>query len=328
MQFNFLPLRFEFTACDSINFPPGKASNILRGALGIIFKRITCVPECQDADACDLRQSCAYARVFEPKAQGRGPSGLIDWPRPFIFRARHLDGCTILPGESFHFDLHIFSPDSTVLASFIQTFAALASEGLGPRRGRAELKCVRRVALGQLPEQVLYEGATGTMPASVEQASLDLAPAASAPGKIRVEFLSPTELKHENKIANRPEFPILFARIRDRISTLRALYGPGPLDIDFQAMGARAAAVRMISCQVHPRGASRQSSRTGQTHSLGGFVGVAEYEGDLAEFLPYLEAGRWVGVGRQVVWGKGEIQVALPVPGSSFHHYQKEKRLH
>ena len=24
----------------------------------------------------------------------------------------------------------------------------------------------------------------------------------------------------------------------------------------------------------------------------------------MAEFLPYLEAGRWVGVGRQAVWGK------------------------
>jgi hypothetical protein len=54
---------------------------------------------------------------------------------------------------------------------------------------------------------------------------------------------------------------------------------------------------------------ARRSSRTGQTHSLGGFVGTAEYEGDLAEFLPYLEAGRWVGVGRQAVWGKGEIAV-------------------
>jgi hypothetical protein len=40
---------------------------------------------------------------------------------------------------------------------------------------------------------------------------------------------------------------------------------------------------------------------------LGGFVGVAEYEGDLNEFFPYLEIARWTGVGRQTVWGKGEI---------------------
>jgi hypothetical protein len=44
-------------------------------------------------------------------------------------------------------------------------------------------------------------------------------------------------------------------------------------------------------------------------HPLGGFTGSAEYEGDLAEFLPWLRAARWVGVGRQTVWGKGDVRV-------------------
>jgi hypothetical protein len=65
----------------------------------------------------------------------------------------------------------------------------------------------------------------------------------------------------------------------------------------------------MTACEGRRVEAERRSSRTGQNHSIGGFVGVAEYEGDLAEFLPYLEAGRWTGVGRQSVWGKGEIRV-------------------
>jgi hypothetical protein len=38
-------------------------------------------------------------------------------------------------------------------------------------------------------------------------------------------------------------------------------------------------------------------------------MGSADYEGDLAEFLPFLEAARWTGVGRQTVWGNGEIHV-------------------
>ena len=54
-------------------------------------------------------------------------------------------------------------------------------------------------------------------------------------------------------------------------------------------------------------------TQTGQVHPIGGFVGEAEYEGELGEFVPYLKAGKWVGVGRQTVWGKGEISVqALP----------------
>lgn len=310
MRFDFFPLRFEFTARESLHFPPGKAANILRGALGVIFKRIACTPECRDARACDVRESCPYARVFEPTPQGAGPSGLSDWPRPFVFRARHLDGLTIQPGQSFHFDLHVFSLDPDVLAYFVLTFATLAREGLGPRRGKAELQFVRRLPLGTLPEQIVYCGSTQTITSSVEPASIDLDAIPSSPNKIVVEFVSPTELKHEHKITNRPEFPILFGRIRDRISTLRALYGPGPLEIDFRESGARAAEVRMTRCEVRRQEATRSSARTGQTHSIGGFVGLVEYEGKLAEFVPYLEAARWVGVGRQVVWGKGEISLS------------------
>src|SRR6266851_9259743 len=131
VRFEFFPLRFEFTARESLFFPPCKAANILRGALGVIFRRIACVPECEDARTCEIRHSCPYARVFEPASDGEGPSGLADSPRPFVFRARHLDGLTIQPGQQFFFDLHVFALDPVVLAYFVLTFAALAREGLG-----------------------------------------------------------------------------------------------------------------------------------------------------------------------------------------------------
>jgi CRISPR-associated endoribonuclease Cas6 len=121
--------------------------------------------------------------------------------------------------------------------------------------------------------------------------------------RLRVRFLTPTELKG----AEEPEFGILLARIRDRISTLRELYGDGPLAIDFKGFGERASRVTMTRCELVPIAAARTSRGTGQRHSLGGFTGVAEYQGELAEFLPYLEIARWTGVGRQTVWGKGEI---------------------
>ena len=101
----------------------------------------------------------------------------------------------------------------------------------------------------------------------------------------------------------RPEFGVLAARIRDRISTLRALYDDGPLTIDFREFGERAARIHMTRCDIQHIDTSRRSRRTGQTHSLGGFVGEAEYQGNLGEFLPYLRAARGIGVGRQTASG-------------------------
>ena len=66
----------------------------------------------------------------------------------------------------------------------------------------------------------------------------------------------------------------------------------------------------MTRCDLRTTFAERTSGRTGQVHPLGGFVGDVEYVGSLGKFMPYLRAARWTGVGRQTVWGRGEIQVS------------------
>jgi hypothetical protein len=266
LTFDFLPLRFRFVARTQIYFPRGNPANVLRGAFGATLKRIASAE--------------TYARIFEPKSQG-GPSGLADPPRPFVFRARHLDGLTISAGEEFHFDVNIFDVGGDTASCFTRVFSEFEP---------ARLQGVDR-------------------PSEAQRVRLD--PAPDSVRRVRVEFLTPTELKSRGKIVERPEFPILFGRIRDRVSTLGALYGSGPLGIDFTEMGERAAAVWLAQCDIRPVEAERRSGRTGRTHPMGGFVGWAEYEGELAEFLPYLEAARWTGVGRQTVWGKGEINTEV-----------------
>jgi hypothetical protein len=264
LTFDFHPLRFHFVAQTQIRFPGGNPANVLRGAFGATLKRIASAE--------------TYARIFEPKSQS-GPSGLADPPRPFVFRARHLDGLTIASGEAFHFDVNIFDVRGEMVSSFVQVFSEF---------GLAKLQRVDRAS---------------------EPQRLVLDPGLTPVPRVQVEFLTPTELKSKDKKVERPEFPILFGRIRDRLSTLSALYGSGPLPIDFMETGDRAVRVRVAQCDIRTVSAERRSGRTGQTHPIGGFVGSVEYEGELAEFLPYLEAARWTGVGRQTVWGKGEISV-------------------
>lgn len=151
--------------------------------------------------------------------------------------------------------------------------------------------------------RVMAELGTLSSVTGKEPVSLSLRATERKVQRLRVRFLTPTELKG----AEQPDFGILLARIRDRVSALRELYGDGPLDIDFKGLGERASRVTMTRCELTHVAAERSSRNTGQRHSLGGFTGFAEYEGDLAEFEPYLEIARWTGVGRQTVWGKGEI---------------------
>jgi hypothetical protein len=307
LVFRLYPLRFSFVAREPIHFPIGKFSNILRGAFGTIFRRITCVPECTGARQCESRATCPYARMFEPSALVAGPSGLADWPRPFVFRATHLDGRTVHAGEPFHFDLNLFDVHSPAVAYLVLAFGQLAREGLGPRRSRVELAGVLQLDSQGEPSAEIFRGKSLVMQQNTPPLELDFAPPAKPVIRLRVRFLTPTELKTRQQLAGHPEFSILAARIRDRISTLRELYGDGPLTIDFRAFGERAALVRMSRCDMQQVEVVRRSSRTGQVHPIGGFTGEAEYEGDLTAFVPYLAAAKWTGVGRQTVWGKGEI---------------------
>ena len=287
MHFRLYPLRLSFLARGAISFSRGTAGNQLRGAFGSILHKLACVPDCGDAHNCERRESCEYALMFAPAA-ANGPSGLADRPRPFVFRANHLDGRTVAPGEAFHFNFHWFDLRRPSVKLAIRAFAELATEGLGPERSAAELVDVTG---GDTPLMV----------------SLD--PAGARVDRVTLRFETPTELKADGHSVAEPEFAILAARIRDRISTLRALYDEGPLKLDFREFTERAAQIRMTRCDIRHLDVSRRSSQTGQVHPLGGFVGEAEYEGDLTEFIPYLHAAAWTGVGRQTAWGKGVLRV-------------------
>lgn len=286
--FEFYRFRFHFRALDQVHFPLGKSANVVRGAFGTVLR--------------DAVPAAVYARLFEPgTALGGAPSGLADWPRPFVFRVAHLDGLTVPSGDSFYLDAHVFDLHQPALVHFRAALSRLAEKGLGPGRGRAELERTEQLDVEGVAKAV-WE--TATAPIVV---GLDPGPHPSE--RVTMRFQTPTELKSAGGLAERPEFPILFGRLRDRVSTLRSLYGAGPLDIDFKGLGERAAQVTMPRCDLVWGQVKRKSGRTGQVHPIGGFTGEVDYAGHLAEFLPWLRAARWVGVGRQTVWGKGDVRV-------------------
>jgi len=233
-----------------------------------------------------------YARFFRPEAvPGTGPSGLADPPRPFVLRAMHLDNLDMQPGQTFEFDIHSFETRIDRFALIREALASAAASGLGLGRGRAELL------------------STGSH--TIRIPLLTTAPA----GWLQVHYLTPTELKG-GPVTN---FATLIGRARDRVATLTNLYGTKPFDIDFRRITDRASTVRTIRADLSaPVAVKRRSTRTGQTHPLGGVTGIVEFQGELAEFVPWLEAAQWTGVGRQTVWGKGAIRVvtsaAAPQP--------------
>lgn len=275
MELDVLVRRFWFEAGDPIRFPEGRSANALRGGFGACLKALA-PPE-------------TYERLFEPTLDWRsagGPSGFGDPPRPFVFRAGHLDGRTIEKHDDFHFDVHLFGEPvgADYLTSAIE---ALFARGIGVGRGKATLTAI-----------------------ADQTVTLDFKPTEAAT-RARVRFETPTELKHSGRVWSRPDFSVLVRRIRDRVANLMALYGSGEPEWDFRSFGEAAEQVRVLRTDVGTLTMQRKSARTGQVHSIGGMVGEADYEGLLDPFLPFLRTAYFTGVGRHTVWGNGCISTEI-----------------
>jgi hypothetical protein len=220
--------------------------------------------------------------IFRPRSE-TGPSGMADPPRPFVLQAKELDSLPVT-GGSFGLNLNVFDP--ALEPDFREAFERLAATGITPARIPLQIEQWRS-----------------------ERIALSLAPAAGV-ARVKVHFQTATELKGWDG-QSLPPFHTLACRLRDRISGLRSLYGAGPLPVDFKEFGDRAARVATVGGELSHTEAGRTSWRTLRSHPLGGFLGVVEYAGDLGEFVPFIRAAAYTGVGRQTVWGHGQLGVEL-----------------
>ena len=272
--FKLASLELRLRARTFLSFPAWKAGNYFRGQFGITAKRLCCPAYCPGAATCDIRRDCHYANLFEPVPLVAGPSGFANLPRPFVLRTEELNGKTFQPGHVFQIRMHLFGHNEA-LPLIEKTFRALE---------RIEL-----LDMNVLP------------------VSIDFMPQACTSATVR--FLTPTEIKWNNQLLCEPQFPALMSRIRDRIAALSTFYGDGPPDWDYRNLADKSETIRLVNCEVEMAFAERQSSRTGQRHGLGGFVGSATYEGDLADFIQMLRVAEWTGVGRHTPWGNGAIRL-------------------
>lgn len=343
MRLRFHRLRFRFLALDSLYFPPYKSGNIVRGAFGELFREATCLNSCPEPAQCPLAGACHYERVFAPIARASMgglaiPSGFRDLPRPLVFRAAHLDGRTLAPGTPFHLDVHTFAGAASLGASLTTAFARLAHAGIGPRRGRARLVAAEALGLHGESIAVFWRGEaflplafppplTLTLPETLP--SLPSPQAASATAQLGIRFLTPTELKQDGHIIACPAAVVLVLRAFDRIESLLRFYPVPEEDPAGDPLGSpsfgvlplrnrlrdAAATLRIVHSALRHQDVERTSTRTGQIHALGGFLGEICYEGPadaIRSVLPWLHAASFTGIGRQTVWGKGVLALDAP----------------
>jgi CRISPR-associated endoribonuclease Cas6 len=239
-----------------------------------------------------------------------------DIPRPFVLKPPLETKETYLPGERLSVDLVIVGTAKDYLPYFVVTFKELSHTGLGRGRTPCELASVESFSSERVATQVYSLNDNLVRPPTNEIRWPDLLTPVSANGngtgniaRIKLTFLTPTTLKADGHLVQKPAFSHIAKRLRDRINGLSYFYCGQGLDIDFKAFGEEAEKIKTVKDSTQWVDSSRYSWRRDVSHDLSGFVGEVTFEGRLEPFLPYLKLGEYLHVGKNAVFGNGWFRI-------------------
>jgi hypothetical protein len=316
-SFSLARLRFVLEAEDRLVLHPRNPGNTLRGAFGSTFKRLVCPISHECRETCRLKATCPYGQIFEPSPPPASDRLSLnqDIPRPFVFRPPNRNETTAKLGDSLSFDLMLIGKALDYFPYFLVTFRELGDQGIGLSRGRYRIARVSLLNEDGNDVGEVYSGHDNIVrPSPFRITYKDCCRLATErpltqSRHVTIRFLTPTLLKADGKLVERPEFHHLIKRLRDRINALAHFYCDDTLDLDFKSFGERAEAIQTLSCKLRWEDRDRRSWKTGVTHDMGGFIGEVTYEGNLEEFLPLLILGQYTHVGKYAVWGNGRYEI-------------------
>lgn len=311
-QLKIAKYRFVLKVLDTLYLPAYKGG-VLRGAFGTAFKRMACQAggRCKN---CQYPEACAYSYVFETPVP---PGSEVlrnhqNVPHPFVIEPPQDGRQRYRPGETLSFDLVLVGNGIPYLSYFILAFKLLAEEGIGPKRGRFQLDQVW--ALDPLgPWQTLiYDGPSDALrndqivigPTEIQKVSETL-----PLEMIRINFDTPTRLKHQGAYVKQPDFHILARALLRRISTLYYFHCGERWETDYPALVKQAQTVKIVEANTQWITWERFSSRQGRRVKLDGITGSMTYQGNLSPFRELLTMGSLLHVGKACTFGWGKYSL-------------------
>ncbi len=300
--------RFEAEVETPLHLPE-YAGSALRGAFGKALRRTACMTREKECKPCPLYRSCPHPAIFSPPPPAEhNLQKFSEIPAPFVVEPPAWGERDYAPGETLEFHLVLAGRALAQMPLIVHAWQRALKHGIGRGDGSARLLRVWLESPGE--EQRVFDAEGGRL---VEHAAVLPPPPAGLAGadRIGLRFTTPLRIQHEGRPL-RPEAltprAFLMAMVR-RVALVSEFHLGAALAIDFHALAAQAQDIGSHKA-LQWRDWTRYSSRQKQEMVLGGCVGEWTLSGDLAPFLPFLHAGRWLHAGKNASFGLGRYHFA------------------
>ena len=181
----------------------------------------------------------------------------------------------------------------------------MGDTGIGRGRGKCDL--ISGEALhADGTWQTVYDGTSEMLQQDVPHLTAqDLMHKEIGP-RIRLSFITPTQLKADRKLQRGLDFPVLVRGLLRRYSALATFHADGPPDLDYANYIAAAENIQTTTHNLTWGTWERYSNRKNTRMSVSGFTGDVVFEGDMTQFHPLLALGVPMHVGKLTSFGMGQ----------------------
>ncbi len=306
MEIELAKYRLRLKFLEECPLPRYKGTTF-RGAFGSVFKNTICVNKYGVCEDCLLKEKCAYSYVFEtPVPEDSERMRLYTYaPHPFVIEPPQSDRQIFSKDEEVDINLVVLGKAIGYLPYFVYTFVKMGNAGLGRKRGKFELLNISNEISGE----EIFNPSSGKLKQH-KPISINLSNNSSRIGNnIKFNFITPVRIKYEDSLLDDLEFHILIRNLLRRLSNICYFHNGKKLDVDFNELIHLAEDVKKKSDSTRWIEFERYSTRQNTNMKMGGIVGEIEFEGDLSPFSGYLEAGKYIHIGKLTGFGFGKYSL-------------------
>ena len=270
--------------------------------------------------ACLLHDTCPVSALVAPLRE-ESPQGQ-DVPRPYVIIPPREGARYYHVGEHFSFGMTLIGTIVQLLPYILLSMKQLEMEGVGRRldeyhvqRGRFRVERVECYHPFTGQRQTIY--VAGDM--RVEVPVITVQPqdhkervAQLSKEHITLQLLTPLRLIDREHTVREAKFRPLVQRLLERYLALERYYGNQEVMVSREEKGAWLNLADNIQCsndQTSWLELKSYSNRQRRSTPIGGLVGSATFEGNLAPFLNLLVTGELIHVGKNVVKGDGWYKI-------------------
>lgn len=306
-------LKIKAKAIEKIKLPD-YSGNVFRGNFGHSFKDVACLTLKKNCEKCEQKSQCAYIKIFETEypETAKQVKRMKQVPKPYVINPPAMNITELEEGKNLYFGLTLIGTSVDYLPYFVFSFKEMGKAGIGANRGKFIIEDV----LAYLPDDENYHSIFKAENQKLINVSDNYhitfnndSNNTENSNQVALKFISPTNIVVDKSSKHNMEFYPLFSRLISRINALSLLYCGEELTDNYLELIEKSKEISIKENSTSWYQIEKYSSRQHKRFQAGGYLGEVVYQGELNEFLPYLEIGQYVNVGKNTTIGFGKYEI-------------------